>query len=88
MPPAVVADATCIIALHRIGRIDILKAVFGSVSIPPAIEREIYNIKADWIVVEEVHRTQVAHGLGVFLDRGESEAIALASDKQDALFNP
>ena len=86
MPPEVIADATCIIALHRIGRIDILKILYSEVAIPPAIEREIHDISKDWIITQEVRKSEVARSLRIYLDEGESEAIAMALDKRDPLF--
>ncbi len=37
----VVADATPLIHLHRVGRIDLLRAVFSEIVVPPVVAREI-----------------------------------------------
>ena len=41
MTAAAVADASPLIALQQVGRLELLLAVFGEVSIPPAVAREI-----------------------------------------------
>lgn len=39
--PVVVADASPLIAMAAVGRLELLRALFGSVLIPPAVRREI-----------------------------------------------
>lgn len=85
MPPTVVSDATCIIALHRIGRLGILEGLYHAIHIPPAVRKEIPNIDEEWIKVEPVRKSEIVQGLRYVLDEGESEAIALALDMPGAL---
>ena len=85
MPPTVVSDATCIIALHRIGRLDILERLYHAIHIPPAVRREVSIVDEDWIRVEPVRKPEIVQGLRYILDEGESEAIALATDLPDAI---
>ncbi len=40
MKEAVVSDSTFLIGLERVGRLDILPALFDSVMIPPEVMRE------------------------------------------------
>jgi predicted nucleic acid-binding protein len=37
----VVADASPLIAFQQIGRLDLLRTVFGELTVPPAVAREI-----------------------------------------------
>jgi hypothetical protein len=85
MPPTVVSDATCIIALHRIGRLDILDKLYETILVPPAVRKEVSIIDEDWIRVEPVRKPEIVQGLLYILDEGESEAIALAIDLPNAL---
>lgn len=86
----VVADSTPLIALGRVGRLDLLRELFGRVLVPGAVYREIVEKgrgqrgaleveAASWIERRELSSGKsVADALRKSLDDGESEAIALA----------
>ncbi len=92
----VVADASPLIALARIGRLELLHEVFGTLYLPDAVWREVVEagmarigaeavMHADWI-----ERRSVADGTLVTLLRrdlgaGEAEAIVLARETGAAL---
>jgi predicted nucleic acid-binding protein len=56
----VVSNTTPLIALAEIGRLDLLRLLFGNLVIPPAVQREVQNPvaraaleqAADWITVQ------------------------------------
>jgi len=83
----VVADTSPILNLARVGRLDLLRALYREVIIPPAVQRELADERADlpvdviglsWIrVVAPQNRSQVME-FTADLDPGESEALALA----------
>ena len=84
----VVSDTSPILNLTRIGRIEILPALFGQVLIPLDVERELRRSARDlplfdlaalpWLTVATAKdRTQVQRFRDE-LDAGEAEAIALA----------
>lgn len=75
----VVSDASPLIALDRIGRLDLLRDVFGQIIIPSAVASEVGpTTDRDWIVERRpsgaFHRRVVA----ARLHAGETEAITLA----------
>ena len=85
----VVADASPLIGLAKIARLDLLQRLFGEVLIPEAVERELclgsgrpgsQVLSAarheGWIKVEEVSGVPAA--LEATVDQGEAEAITLA----------
>lgn len=90
--PIVVADATPLIALAKIGQLAWLPELFGEIMVPGAVFSEIAIAgagrsgakeiqTADWLRVESVaDRTRVAYLL-TQLDVGEAEAIVLAQEK-------
>lgn len=51
MSESVVADTTCLIALARIGQLDLLERLFFSVIIPPEVARE-FNTPTEWLTVK------------------------------------
>lgn len=77
-----VSNSACLIALGRIGRLDLLSKSFETVNIPPAVQSELgRNIK--WLIVKSVQNKAVVNSLKTQLDDGESEAIALAMELGD-----
>jgi predicted nucleic acid-binding protein len=87
----VVCDSTALIGLSKIGKLELLQAVFVQVSIPSAVFTEVVEKgpsksgaksirEADWIKVAEIKdRSRVSFLLGT-LDKGEAEVLALAEE--------
>ncbi len=86
------SNSTPLIALSKIGKIELLREYFGQIYIPKAVYEEVvvnggilYGAeevaKADWIIVENVENTLAVESLSMYLDAGESEAIVLAKEK-------
>ncbi len=91
MSKYVVADSSCLIVLSKIGKLEILREIFERIYIPEAVFYEVVDIgkgrvgaqaikKADWIECVTVENSVKIRQLN--LDAGETEAIALASEKQ------
>lgn len=87
----VVSNSTPLIALSRIGKLDILRVVFGTIAIPEAVFNEVVKEGASrpganevrdaaWINVQQVKNAVAVELLTHDLDRGESEAIVLAKE--------
>lgn len=85
----VVADAGPLIAFVRVGKLDLLRDVFGEIVIPPAVSEELRRggrrrsgtdeiAKSDWIRRQPLQATTNLAGLSPSLHAGEREAIALA----------
>ncbi|MCX6593696.1 MAG: DUF3368 domain-containing protein [Acidobacteria bacterium] len=78
----VVSNTSPIVALDYLGRLDILKPLFGQVLIPAAVRQELRSRELPpSILVREVVGDP-AGGMLQGLDRGESEAIALAIESE------
>ena len=87
--PIVISNASPIINLAIIGRLELLKKFWGKIFIPEAVwqevvidggdKEEVAEIKkADWIIVDKVKDQNLTLLLMQNLDKGEAEAIALA----------
>lgn len=83
--PEVICNSSCVIALDSIGRLDILKSVYQVVQIPEAVDAECGLEIPGWIKVEPVANSETTRLLHLDLGKGESEAIALALEKDDSL---
>jgi len=83
---AVVSDSTCLIGLERVGKLDILPALFAPAIIPPEVERE-FGGKFAWLQIENLKNNLLATALQMVVDAGEAEAIALASERNCLLIS-
>ena len=82
----VLSDTSTITNLYQVDRLDLLRSLYGTIIIPPAVRRELYRIegqqaeidKLGWIQTEYPKNQSLITELLEDLDLGESEAIALA----------
>jgi predicted nucleic acid-binding protein len=77
---AVVCDSSCLIALERIGHLDLLPALFHPVQAPPTVLQE-FGASPEWLRVEAPTDRALVVALGMLMDAGEAEAVALASER-------
>ncbi len=77
--PAVV-DAACLIGLERIDALHLLPALLDPIFAPPAVIEE-FGSHPEWLAVKDPADRSMVRALELVLDRGESEAIALAHEK-------
>jgi predicted nucleic acid-binding protein len=89
--PKVVSNTTPIISLLKIGKLEILKVLYDEIYIPQEVFNEIeagkqkkyyLNLLAfEWIKIEQIQdRKSIAYFLD--LDKGEAEAIVLATESE------
>lgn len=81
MKEPIVVDSTCLIGLERIGRLELLPAVYEPVIAPPAV-REEFGRDLPWLRVEAPAGEGLVKALQLLVDDGESEAIALARERK------
>jgi predicted nucleic acid-binding protein len=82
----VVSDTSPVTNLLIIGRLNLLRNIFGKVIIPVAVAAELYSIdehrrkleNLDWIEIVELKDRSLLDSLTQTLDAGEAEAIALS----------
>ena len=82
MTHLVVTDTSCLIALDRVGLLDILPRLFVTHA-PRAVVDE-FGTCPSWLRVETARDTRHVAQLERRLDRGEAEAIVLALSYPDA----
>ena len=90
--PRVVSNSSPLIHLAKIGRLDLLRLLFGEVLVPEAVYRECVVEgggredarkigEAGWIRVSSVRDVRLKRVLLRELDEGEAEAIVLALEE-------
>lgn len=94
MSKIIVADSSCLIGLSKIGRLEILRDLFGEILVPSAVYHEVVvkgegkpgagAVKAAaWIIHQAVHDELAVKTLRVNqLGLGECEAMVLALEQQ------
>ncbi|MCC6360469.1 MAG: DUF3368 domain-containing protein [Phycisphaerales bacterium] len=89
----VISDASPLTNLATIGKIDLLRALFERVLIPPGVAAELRAgdaegihvdliALADWVEVRAVFDRESVDALMTELDLGEAEAIVLAEEAE------
>ncbi len=86
----IVSDTSSISNLLQIGLIDILHALYGEITITPAVRRELFALpeqekqieQINWIKVQAPQDQKMVVGLLKELDLGEAESIALAVEEK------
>ena len=95
MSGEVVADTGPLIALARLGELDLLRRLYGRVAVPPAVKAELAigsdrpgaraleaALAAGWILVHGVSDPVALRELSMLLGPGEAEAIAVAAQRR------
>ena len=85
----IVSDTSPILNLVAVERLELLRDLYGSIVIPPAVSAELHAngifLTADWVEVIEPRNRAAVDGLRAELDAGESEAIVLAQQLKASL---
>ncbi|MFN0077357.1 MAG: DUF3368 domain-containing protein [Prosthecobacter sp.] len=87
----IVADSSPLIALMRVGRLELLRELYGTIIMPDAVWNELVVAGAQrpgadlvtqcgWIVRKPVGNRAMVDAMSELLDPGEREAIVLAQE--------
>ncbi|MES2703049.1 MAG: DUF3368 domain-containing protein [Bacteroidota bacterium] len=85
MQSAIISDASCLILLDKIGELNILRRLFGTVLTTTEIAIEYGNTLPDWVIVKETSNKTYQAIIAASVDSGEASAIALAIDYDESL---
>ena len=80
----VVSNSSPLIGLAQIGRLDLLRQLYVTVIVPPAVVREAtpsIPVRPTWLVAQPLARPLDPRVLRASLDPGEREAISLALER-------
>ena len=85
MPPVIIADASCLILLEKIGALDLLHQLFGRITITDIVAAEYGLPLPEWVSIQAARDARQLQFLTLTLDRGEASAIALALEQTECL---
>lgn len=86
----VIVNSTPVIGLANIGKLDILRQMYGAITIPqavfdeiksPSVQRQV-NANRDWIRVEQINDASQKQMYRAKLHAGEVEVMILAQEKK------
>ena len=83
---AIISDASCLIALTNINRLEILKQLFKEIIITPEVASEYKLSLPKWILIKDVlNKNMIAEIRKNKLGIGESSSIALAMENKNSV---
>jgi len=85
MHEIVISDTSCLVLLHKIGELDLLRKVYDSVFITPEVLIEFADELPSWIQIKKVNDLKYLQFLETQLDKGEASVIALAKETENPL---
>lgn len=84
-PKIVIADASCLIVLSKIRKLELLRLVYSEINITLEVKTEYGESLPSWVLTKEVSDQKYQQFLETELDSGEASTIALAIQESDSL---
>jgi len=81
----IISDTSCLIAFSNINCLEVLRTLYETVLITPEVAIEYGEPLPEWITIQAVNDTGKITAFNRFIDLGESSAIALAMEIEEAL---
>jgi predicted nucleic acid-binding protein len=78
MDKLIISDTSCLIALTKINKLELLKNLYQEIIITQDVYIEFGGSLPEWIIISEVKNKQRQQELENRLDKGEASSIALA----------
>ena len=88
--PKIISNTTPILSLLKIGKLDLLKELYGKIAVPTAVFKEVEKGREkpyyqdltlfDWIEIQEI-RNPDSRAYFIDLDEGEAEVLILSKEQ-------
>ena len=85
MHKAIISDTSCLILLDKIGELEILNKLFGTVITTPEVANEFGQPLPSWVEIQQPSDKNYQSIIEASVDKGEASAIALAIELDDCL---
>jgi predicted nucleic acid-binding protein len=85
MPKTYIVDTSCLITLDKIGKLNFLRELYGTVLTTPEVVQEYNSIIPEWLIVQVVVDKNYQKILETSIDKGESSVIALGLSIPDSI---
>jgi predicted nucleic acid-binding protein len=84
MDKLIISDTSCLIALTKIDKLELLKNLYQEIIITQDVYVEFGGSLPEWILISEVKNKQRQQELENRLDKGEASSIALALEIENS----
>lgn len=81
----IISDTSCLIALDRIDKLNLLKELFQQIVTTREVKEEFGKALPEWIQIVGVQNTAKLQELEIVLDKGEASTIALALETEKSI---
>ncbi len=85
MHKAIISDTSCLILLDKIGELEILNKLFGTIITTIEVANEFGQPLPSWIEIKQPSDKNYQSIIEASVDKGEASAIALAIELDDCL---
>ncbi len=85
MQKIIVSDTSCLILLDKIGKLDLLRSIFGKITITKIVANEFKQKLPEYIQIENPENITYQKIFQSFIDIGEASVLALAMEKKNCL---
>ena len=85
MPKTIISDTSCLILLDKIGELEILNKLFGTIITTPEVAEEFGQPLPSWFEIKKPKDKNYQSIIEASLDKGEASSIALAIELDDCL---
>ena len=85
MHKAIISDTSCLILLDKIGELDILQKLFGTIITTTEVANEFGQPLPAWVEIKQPSNKNYQSIIEASVDKGEASAIALAIELEDCL---
>jgi len=85
MHKIIISDTSCLIILSKIGELELLQKLYGTIITTQDVADEFGEAIPDWIIIENAKDKYHQRILELQIDKGESSAIALALEILDSI---
>jgi predicted nucleic acid-binding protein len=85
MTKVIISDTSCLIALSRIGKLEILHHIFSKIVTTKQVQQEFGQSLPSWVELREFKNESRFQEIKKLLDTGEASAIALALETERAV---
>ena len=85
MDKIIISDTSCLIALSKIGLLNLLKDLYEEIIITQEVKEEFGNKLPDWIIILKVKNIAKQADIAKKLDKGEASSIALALEIENSI---
>jgi len=84
MHNAIISDASCLILLDKIGELELLNKLYGTIITTEEVAMEFGNPLPSWLEIKAVNKNYQSI-IEASLEKGEASAIALAIEYEECL---